>query len=85
MASSGGCQKISFGLPFYGYAWRLENSRVNDGLFAPVDGTANRARSSWSIYQFNIWTNITTTTTFDEAYVVNYFNVENTRIAYNYG
>jgi spore germination protein YaaH len=41
VASSGGCQKIAFGIPFYGYAWRLENSRVNNGLFASVDGTAN--------------------------------------------
>jgi hypothetical protein len=33
-------KKIAFGLPFYGYAWCLENFTVSNGLFAQADGAA---------------------------------------------
>jgi chitinase len=86
-------KKIAFGLPFYGYAWRLEDSTVNNGIFAPADGAADGTAlgvfinpTDGTIFYNQVEYLIQTksiTTTYDEAYVVNYFNVENTWIAYN--
>jgi chitinase len=64
-------------------------STVNNGIFAPADGAALGVfinTTDGTIFYNQIEYLIQTksiTTTYDEAYVVNYFNVENTWIAYN--
>ncbi|KAH7671874.1 chitinase protein [Dioscorea alata] len=81
--------KIVLGLPFYGYAWQLQNP-ANHGLGAPANGVATATGvgidtdgsiTFIDIKSFN--SNSGATTVYNSTYVVNYCYSGNTWIGYD--
>ncbi|KAL1372165.1 hypothetical protein HN51_002310 [Arachis hypogaea] len=75
--------RLTFGLPFYGYAWNLVNPN-NNGLFAPAAGPAQSSTGSMTYRQIRDFiNNQRPQQVYHSAYVTNYCYSGNTWIGYD--
>lgn len=77
-------QKIVFGIPFFGYAWRLNNTNIH-GLRAPATGRSNVYDGPWMIYDKirDFIVQHRATTVHDDEIVGDYCYSGNTWISYD--
>ncbi|KAA8522900.1 hypothetical protein F0562_009323 [Nyssa sinensis] len=75
--------KLVFGMPFYGYAWRLVNAN-NHGLLAPANGPVGSADGSIRYQQITEFiTQNNATTVYNATIVSNYCYAGTTWIGYD--
>ncbi|KAK6783543.1 hypothetical protein RDI58_016997 [Solanum bulbocastanum] len=77
-------QKIVFGIPFYGYAWRLNNTNIH-GLRAPAIGKSDVYDDPWMTYAQirDFIVEHRATTIHDDGIIGDYCYSENTWISYD--